>query len=694
MSRILLIPGDGPEREFVLRAGDLISRLVPSLTVETAEFGRASWELTNEVLPLETEDSVMSAETIFCGRADVGGLGKKDPLETIVMYNDLFARMTQVVSLFKSQKYTNMSVTSPILSATRQIREVDSLYGADSILTSSTDDTVRLMKRCTETARARGITNVVCATCGEYFPKSARIWDDAFRETVPDDVSCEILPSGTVAERIVSKPGGSTLIIGEVPAIAPIRGVACGLIGAAGLMPDTLMGDGLSVYCPALDASEQRRNNPTSVYLSAANLLIDNGFTIKGSRLVEAVREMYAQKIVDRDMSGKRTAAGFMDGVESLLFPGTGDDCERPRQPLDIESSFFRTINMDGDHHSAIEAALRFEDYDRVPVNNFALVTAARSAGIKVKDARYDPKVSAKVSVDYSLKTLSDFVKPVVDSQMVFADMGMKVDFPDDDYGAVKSTLVSSEDNLDDLAFFDSKRASECPHFTKCIIDSLKETSKILPEDLAVCGLSWGPISTAGYLMGTENLIFSMMMGDGLAEKTIERCAGFVSDQQLAMADAGATVMWVADPTSSGDLLSPDMYPVPVKALKEVTGTYKKNCEGFSFIHICGDTSRLIPLVAETGADCMSFDHAVDPAKAYEAAAGKIALMGNIDPIEYIMQGDPDGIRAECRSIIDRCGAGRGFILAPGCETPISSPDANVRAMGEVGRDYFSSSAD
>ena len=114
----------------------------------------------------------------------------------------------------------------------------------------------------------------------------------------------------------------------------------------------------------------------------------------------------------------------------------------------------------DKGHRSAVEAALRFEKGERIPVNNFALVTAARSAGIKVKDARYEPGISARVSVDYALKTLSDFVKPVVDSQMVFADLGMDVVFPDDDYGSVKSTYVSP-DNADDIAFFDPKNAYE-----------------------------------------------------------------------------------------------------------------------------------------------------------------------------------------------------------------------------------------
>lgn len=344
----------------------------------------------------------------------------------------------------------------------------------------------------------------------------------------------------------------------------------------------------------------------------------------------------------------------------------------------------------DKGHRSAVEAALRFEKGERVPVNNFALVTAARSAGIKVKDARYTPSISARVSVDYSLKTLSDFVKPVVDSQMVFADLGMNVVFPDDDYGSVKSTLVT-EDNVDDLAFFDPKNASECPHFTDCIIKSLEETVRILPEDLEICGLSWGPISTAGYLMGTENMLMSLMMGDGIAEKVVKACTGFVTDQQLAMADAGASVMWMADPTASGDILSPDMFPLPVGTIKDVVASFRKAYDSPAFIHICGDSSKLIPLIAETGADCLSFDHAVDPALAREAAGRRLALMGNIDPIKYIMQSNPAEIKKQCKGIIDACGSESGFILAPGCESPISSPDENVRAMGEAGRDYFSS---
>lgn len=344
----------------------------------------------------------------------------------------------------------------------------------------------------------------------------------------------------------------------------------------------------------------------------------------------------------------------------------------------------------DAGHRTAVEAALAFEKTDRTPVNNFALVTAARSNGIPVKDARYNPDVSAKVSVDYALKTKSDFVKPILDSQIPFIDLGLEVDLPDDDYGRVRSTMIGDLSEIDDVAFFDPKNASECPCFDKCIIRALRKTSEILPEDLHVCGLSWGPFSTAGYVMGVEDMIFGLLTGE---EESINRltlkCADFVAEQQKAMIDAGATVMWMADPSTSEDLISPDMFGTTLAGIKRAIGSVKKGYGVDSFLHVCGNTVDLIPLVHDTGADCLSFDHAVDPAEARKKAGRGLALMGNIDPVAYIMSGAPEKITEECYRIIDACGKEGGFVLAPGCETPISSPDENVLAMGLAGTEYW-----
>lgn len=345
----------------------------------------------------------------------------------------------------------------------------------------------------------------------------------------------------------------------------------------------------------------------------------------------------------------------------------------------------------DAGHREAVEAALRFEKTDRVPVNNFALVTAARSYGYKVKDARYEPKVSAKVSVDYAMKTMSDFVKPVVDSQVPFADMGMEVQFPEDDYGRVRSKLVNEPEDVDKIAFFDPSKAEECPLFTKCFTEALEETARILPEDLEVCGLTWGPISTAGYLMGVEDMLMETMMGNGeVVKKLVMKCAGFVAEQQKTQCSHGATVMWMADPTSSCDIISPDMFPeYSAPAIKQTISEVKKASGEKAFLHICGNTRPIIGQIRDTGADCFSFDHAVDVAEAKKLADGKVAIMGNIDPVKFMMMGTPETITPECKRIMDAGAQDGGFILAPGCETPISAPDANVIAMGRAGREYW-----
>lgn len=343
----------------------------------------------------------------------------------------------------------------------------------------------------------------------------------------------------------------------------------------------------------------------------------------------------------------------------------------------------------DAGHRDAVRAALEFEDCGRTPVNNFAVVTSARYAGVTVDAARRDPDLSARVAVDYAMRTESDFVKPVLDSQVPLADIGMEVKFPEDDYGSVPGHIVETAEDIDALHVFDPDNASECPGFT-LVRRALERTADILEEDLHICGLSWGPITTAGYLMGAENLMFATLVDEDIVRRAVAKATELVSVMETSMIDSGATLMWMADPTSSEDLLSPEMFDdFSRDAIGSVIRDVNAAGDAPTFVHICGNTLDIIQSVAGTGADCLSFDHAVDPARARAAAGGDIALMGNVDPVKLIMQGTPEAVTKRSYEIIDAAGTEGGLILAPGCETPISSPFENVLALGRAGRDYW-----
>jgi uroporphyrinogen decarboxylase len=170
----------------------------------------------------------------------------------------------------------------------------------------------------------------------------------------------------------------------------------------------------------------------------------------------------------------------------------------------------------------------------------------------------------------------------------------------------------------------------------------------------------------------------------------ITKVTVLVSDMQRRMIDAGSTVMWMADPTSSQDLIPPDMFAEYSKEhiAKVVADVKAMDNTVPTFVHICGNTLETMKQLPETKADCLSFDHAVDPGKAKRNADGKFAIMGNINPVSQMMSGTPESITAECYRIMDAAAEGGGFILAPGCETPITSPDENVIALGMAARTW------
>ena len=89
--------------------------------------------------------------------------------------------------------------------------------------------------------------------------------------------------------------------------------------------------------------------------------------------------------------------------------------------------------------------------------------------------------------------------------------------------------------------------------------------------------------------------------------------------------------------------------------------------------------------MAQTGADILEIDSAVDLAEAKAPTRGKVALMGNIDPTAILFSGTAESVRAESERCI-RATAGRdgGFILGSGCEGVMGTPPENLRAMVAV----------
>jgi len=101
-----------------------------------------------------------------------------------------------------------------------------------------------------------------------------------------------------------------------------------------------------------------------------------------------------------------------------------------------------------------------------------------------------------------------------------------------------------------------------------------------------------GPFTLAGHMVSTENLVLYIMVEPELVHKWVKAVNVICKGYSQALADAGADVVQMSEPSASTDLLSPDMF-------NEYAGTYLadslapvKGATGV--LHICGNTTDIL----------------------------------------------------------------------------------------------------
>ncbi|HOB39017.1 MAG TPA: uroporphyrinogen decarboxylase family protein [Methanomassiliicoccaceae archaeon] len=221
------------------------------------------------------------------------------------------------------------------------------------------------------------------------------------------------------------------------------------------------------------------------------------------------------------------------------------------------------------------------------------------------------------------------------------------------------------------------------------VIERYRLLRKAAGKDEAISGItSWGPLTMAGHLVGTENLMFGIATDPDEVKRVIQFCAEFNAEAYKMLLSPGNVDMLdylaVADPTASGDMLSTEMFVEYALPYNQIEQKAIRSTGMLTELHICGDTTDHLPFIAQTGANAISIEQKVDPYKAYKLVGDKVALCGNVGPIMPLLEGTVDDVRRETQKCIDA-----GFrIISPGCSIAAASPAENLRAMAETVKQY------
>lgn len=346
-------------------------------------------------------------------------------------------------------------------------------------------------------------------------------------------------------------------------------------------------------------------------------------------------------------------------------------------------------MNMDRiSSEDCVRAIIRGDPTDRVAVFDFSEMVSTKLAGYQWKDVRYDAEKSADAAIALHKKVETDFVIAPVDANSAFIDLGLDMSFPDDDYGSVKSTYFNNPEEIDSKDLPDPSDRDSFPYLYKGIIDKFHALYRKYDDSGTVTiGETWGPLTTAGFLRGVEELLIDMFINPNDAEKVLKKTAPFVDGVFDAILSEGGKCMLASDPTASGDLIGPGDFKRYSQPYLTDTIQRWKSKGLITMCHICGNTNNLAAEVANTGVDIFSVDWQVDLAKAKEDLDGA-TILGNLHPTDVIWKGTPELIVKESKKCIDAAAEGGKFILGCGCDVPRDTALENIAAMTEAAIKY------
>lgn len=223
-------------------------------------------------------------------------------------------------------------------------------------------------------------------------------------------------------------------------------------------------------------------------------------------------------------------------------------------------------------------------------------------------------------------------------------------------------------------------------------LNILWETARILANGIGAKTLvgssQWGPVTLGGLAYGVENLLRGIYKDTEAVHRVLEFASELCYQYLEPFVKGGVGIISIADPTSSGDMISRQQFKnFSLPYLRKVVQRIKAHGI-LVLIHICGNIANRLDLILETGADIISLDYKVDLDYARTTVGDSIAFAGNMDPVAVMLNLKPDEVTEACRRCIERAGKTNSYLLMPGCDIPPGVPLENIQAMVATAHNY------
>jgi uroporphyrinogen decarboxylase len=328
--------------------------------------------------------------------------------------------------------------------------------------------------------------------------------------------------------------------------------------------------------------------------------------------------------------------------------------------------------------YERVMAAIRGEPLDRAPVIPSVREWCIRQAGFTFSEAMQTPEkyvFSQYYCVkEYKYDAVWDFFATHAESEALGSRLLIAEDTPP---SVLKPIIREYAADLARLGLPNPYKDGRLPQMLT-IIRRLKE---LCESNIPVIGYCQAPFRHAAMLRGLEHILRDTKKAPEKVKELLEISLTGLIHWGIAVAEAGADIISISDPTVSRDVMSKDTWmKFGFPYLERLANALKKTGKPLK-LHVCGDTTDRLETFVDAGFDILSLDTKVDFQKAREKVGDRVCLMGNVCPNTTLLFGTPQDVEDYSKKVIQQAGLNGRFILSSGCMLAPNTPGENVRAM-------------
>ena len=260
-----------------------------------------------------------------------------------------------------------------------------------------------------------------------------------------------------------------------------------------------------------------------------------------------------------------------------------------------------------------------------------------------------------------------------VEAESLGAEIEMGSQYTEPRVARYSLTTLSEWHELENFDFTKSRMAVMLK-----AVDILRRSNSGLP----IVATLTGPVSLAASLIEPMTFFRSMRTEPAEVKAFMNFISSNLTDFAQALAEAGADILAVADPSASGEILGPAFFTE--FALPYINQIISRTEEYYltSLIHICGRLNSIFAQVQQLHSPGISIDSATSVAAIRAAVPGKV-IVGNIST-QLLQNGNTERVKKAAFHSLSQ----GVTVLAPACGISMSTPLPNLQAMAEAVRDW------